>query len=670
MLCKFYMNSKYVRFIFKGHLSLICTFLAILLNISGTVIMSEEVDAEVDIKVDQPTIAISPVLNGIFFEDINYAADGGLYAEMVQNRSFEYYPVKGDKDNPNVFTPLYAWQVIERNGMTCKMAPSIAKPIHMHNPTYLRLTLSGNGEAGVANSGYDGGMPVKSGAVYNVTLHLRLNTVDAMPLNLALEAPDGATLAKASLTAHGTTWSKLETSLSVSKNEAKARLVVTSTTAGSMDIDMVSLFPCDTYKGRKNGLRKDLAEAIAALKPKTLRFPGGCIVHGSGLANAYRWKDSIGDIVQRRPNWNMWGYHQSYGLGYFEFMQFCEDIGATPLPILPCGVSCGFSKPYQVADTAELNEWVQDCIDLVEFANGPADSTWGKVRAAMGHPASFNLKYLGIGNEEHDTTSFRAVYPLFVKAMREKCPGIILVGTAGLGPGIPLLDILEKTGIDIYDEHYYEKPEWFIDNRHRFDKIPRKAPKVYVGEYASRGNKLYNALAEAVYLTGIERNSDQVVMTAYAPLLARYDYTQWKEANLIWFNAERLVLTPNYHVQHLFANHLGDRYLANTTTPNVGKASQLAISPTLVSNDGTVIIKLVNTSTESITTRVNLRGAGAIVPSAEVLILQGDKEASNDLANPLRIAPISTTQAVGASFINYAPPMSLQVLRIKTGVRR
>lgn len=647
--------------------------LAIALAAAGAAAAAEPLRADITIQGDRPGAAISPTLYGIFFEDINYAADGGLYAEMVQNRSFEYYPLKADKDKgAGSLVPLYAWQVVERGGRTCKLMATFVRSLHVNNPTYAKLTLEGDqGVAGIANTGYDGGMPVKTGAVYNVSLYARMERGAGIPLTIAIEAPDGTVLASTALAAPGTDWAKQEAALTVTKDEAKARLVVTAAGSGVVALDMVSLFPRDTYKGRRNGLRKDLAEAIAAIHPKTVRFPGGCIVHGNGLDNAYRWKDTVGDIAHRRPNWNRWGYHQSYGLGYFEYMQFCEDIGATPLPILPVGVSCGFAKPFQVADGAAMEPWIQDAIDLVEFANGPVDSTWGRVRAAMGHPAPFNLKYVGLGNEEHDTELFRAVFPRFVTALRARHPEIQIVGTSGLGPSIPLSDLMEKTGCAITDEHYYEKPEWFVDNRNRFDTVVRKAPKVYVGEYASRGNKQFNAVAEAVYLCGIERNSDQVVMTAYAPLLARYDYTQWKAANLIWFDAQALVLTPNYHVQQLFASNLGDRYLGNAVTfadgaTVDGKPPVLAVSPTLAAGDGTLYIKIANPMAVPVTARFTMQGLPGVQPQARLTTLAGDRDAANDLKTPGRIAPVDATLAVGATFTLEVPAMAVQVLRVRT----
>lgn len=629
---------------------------------------AEPLTADIAIHGDKPGVTVSPTLYGIFFEDINYAADGGLYAEMVQNRSFEYYPLLRN----GKLEPLTAWVPVERGGRTCKLGIGMQRSLHVNNPTYATLRLAGDaGSAGMANTGYGEGVPVKAGAIYDVSLYARMERGPATPLTVALEATDGTVLASAVLPAPGGEWARQEAVLTASRDELKARLVVTTATAGELYLDMVSLFPRETFRGRRNGLRKDLGEAIAAMQPKVVRFPGGCIVHGSGLDNAYRWKDTVGDVAHRRPNWNRWGYHQSYGLGYFEYMQFCEDIGATPLPILPVGVSCGFNKPYQVANDAALEPWIQDVIDLVEFANGPVDSTWGKVRAAMGHPAPFHLKYIGLGNEEQDTELFRAIFPRFVTALRAKHPEIQIVGTSGLHAGIPLFDLMARTGVDISDEHYYEKPEWYIECLNRFDALPRKTPRVYVGEYASRGNKQFNAVAEAVYLCGIERNADQVVMTSYAPLLARYGFSQWQAANLIWFDATRLVLTPNYHVQQLFASHLGDGTVPTSVTfPAVVAAGKkppvLAVSPTLSSKDGTLFVKVANPTAEPVTARFTVQGLGVIQPQAQLATLAADKDAANDLQNPERVRPVESTLAVGPAFTLEVPAMAVLVLRVKT----
>ncbi len=658
------------------------TFMAILtvaaaLARTGT---AQELTATITVQGGAPAISVSPLLYGVFYEDINYSADGGLYAEMVQNRSFEYRPiprgrVKYDVERAAAMEPLSAWQSVQRGGLSCQVTTGGESPVHPNNPTYAVLTLSdealtlvgeaGKGPAaGFANSGYDGGMPVTEGALYDVALHARCPSGSIGALRVALETADGTELAATTLPAPGAGWGKLAGELKASRSEPKARLVITAAKAGVVHLDMVSLFPRDTFKGRKNGLRKDLARAIADLKPQTFRFPGGCIVHGNGLANAYRWKDTVGDIAERKTNFNRWGYYQSYGLGYFEYFQFCEDIGAAPLPILPVGVSCGFVQPYETVSGDALQPWIQDVLDLVEFANGPVDSPWGKVRAAMGHPAPFNLVYVGLGNEEHDKPEFRAVFPKFVEALRAKHPEIKIVGTSGLSPSIPLFRFMKENKVEISDEHYYMDPPWFIANHRRFDKVPRGEPRVIVGEYASKGNAQFNAVAEAVYLTGIERNADQVVMTAYAPLLARYDYTQWTRANLIWFDATRLVKTPSYHVQHMFGTNQGDQGLKHEVAVAGDEKAVVGVSAQRVSADGTVILKFANPQEKPVKARVELAGFGRLGGRGTVITLAGAKNAVNDRRNPDAVAPVMSEIPVGASFTCELPAMSVQVLRI------
>ncbi len=527
----------------------------------------------IDIDCSKPDTPLSPHLYGLFFEDINFAADGGLYAELVQNRSFEYFPVRGNDPIGRQYHPLHAWTKVEEGRARVEMKVAGQSPLNPSNPHYLRLQFFQTGEeaggaAGVANGGYDG-IRLDEGAGYRVSLHARFSEwTGERELRVALELEDGRVCGETTLGPAAEGWTRLEGRLESSATTGggeQARLVVTTTGTGRLDLDVVSLFPEDTHGGRPNGLRPDLVAALAELNPKFLRFPGGCIVHGSGLDNAYRWKDSVGEVAARKPNWNRWGYHQTYGLGYYEYFLLCEDLGATPLPVVPVGVSCGFNEPYQVVPMDELGEWIDDALDLIEFANGPADSEWGGLRASMGHPEPFGLEYLCLGNEEHDRAEMRERFPHFVRAIREAHPEIRLIGTSGLGPGTPLYDLMAELDVHSTDEHYYEDPEWFIANQNRFDDFDRDGPKIFVGEYASRGNTLFNAVAEAAFLTGVERNGDLVDMTCYAPLLANVRHAQWNP-DLIYFDKRRVVRTPNYHVQKLFATHKGDAYLANRVT--------------------------------------------------------------------------------------------------------
>ncbi len=524
--------------------------------------------ADIHVEVDQPTVSLSPRLHGLFYEDINFSADGGLYAELIQNRSFEYYALDrrealSDKASAQ-HHPLFAWEKVERGGGNCDLRIERTVPLNRNNPNYLAVYIDEPGTGvGVRSLGYDG-IRVDQGECYDVSLYAaRLAGKKDDPLTVALESRDGKVYGSITIRSLSDDWQLYKDTIKVGQSDDQARLTLTTTGKGKLYLDMISLLPQKTFKGRKNGLRPDLAQALADLNPTFFRFPGGCIAHGCSLQNAYRWKDSVGDVAQRRPNWNRWGYHQTYGLGYYEYFLLCEDIGATPLPVLPVGVSCGFNRPFQAVPMDELQEWIDDALDLVEFANGPTSSRWGKLRADMGHPEPFNLEYICLGNEEHDTPECRERFPYFVKAIRQAYPEIKIIGTSGLGAGVPLNDLMKELNVYSSDEHYYNSPEWYLKNQHRFDEFDRNGPKIFVGEYASRGNTLFNAVAEAAYLTGIERNGDIVDMACYAPLLAHVHHTQWTAANLIWFDKRRVVKTPNYYVQQLFSRNKGDVYLKN-----------------------------------------------------------------------------------------------------------
>ena len=539
------------------------------------------VEAKVEVHLNRPSVELSPVLYGLFFEDINYAADGGLYAELVQNRSFEFYPVEGWADNSKRLHPLTAWKKVERDGGTANLEVVSDQPLNDNNTKYLKIALGGDGIAGVANSGF-GGIVLEKDAKYDFSVYARRSQDGDTPIEVWLANKEGQVLAKGSIPAVSKEWKKYELTLVAEANASGAELALTTRGGGELLLDMVSLFPQDTFKGRKNGMRKDLGQALADLNPKFLRFPGGCIAHGWGLENTYRWKDTVGDVAQRKPNWNLWGYHQTYGLGYFEYMLLCEDIGATPLPVVPLGVSCGFRPPFEFASIDDLHVWIDDALDLIEFANGPVDSEWGKLRAEMGHPEPFNLEYISLGNEEHDTPEVRERFPYFVAAIRERHPEIKIVGTSGLSEHIPLYDLMTREHVHSSDEHYYMPPTWYLDNTRRFDNFDRNKPKIFVGEYASEGNTMFNAMAEAAYLTGIERNADMVDMTCYAPLFAKYGSTQWTKADLIWFDNKQVVRTPNYYVQQMFSVNKGDVYLDNSvemakSVPDVRYAGRVGI---------------------------------------------------------------------------------------------
>ncbi|MFF7813377.1 alpha-L-arabinofuranosidase C-terminal domain-containing protein [Streptomyces sp. NPDC007945] len=536
----------------------------------------------VDAAGTGPTI--DPTMYGVFFEDINNAADGGLYAELVQNRSFEYSPV----DNRS-YTPMTAWQQTAAGGATGTLTVvDDAERLNERNRNHLRLDLAGTGGTtgrfGVVNSGYGAGIALKEGRRYDFSVWARTDNPAGTRLTVDLRTADGTVLtAPLGVTVRGDRWTRYTGTLVAKVTTAAGRLAVTAAGSGTLRLDMVSLFPRDTFKGRANGLRKDLAEKIAALDPGFLRFPGGCLVNtGSHHAyeapnwerrRSYQWKDTIGPVEQRAVNANFWGYHQSYGLGYYEYFQFAEDIGAMPLPVVPALVT-GCGQNQATDDPALLKRHVQDTLDLIEFANGPVTSTWGRKRAEMGHPKPFGLTHLGVGNEENLPDAFFTRFTEFRKAIEAEHPEIRIVsnsGPASSGATFERLwDLNRRAGVDMVDEHYYNSPQWFLENNNRYDSYDRNGPKVFLGEYASRDNRFANALSEAAFMTGLERNADVVKLASYAPLLADVHANQWRP-DMIWFDNNRSWGSTSYEVQKLFMNNTGDRVVPSraSTTPSV-----------------------------------------------------------------------------------------------------
>ena len=523
---------------------------------------------------------ISDELIGIFFEDISSSADGGLYAELLQNGSFEYNPTERDG-----WGPATAWRFIRPGHSLGRLTPRMDSPVHPNNPTYMRLLVERVGHyydfkgwtgVGLQNDGFDG-IRVKAGENYDFSAFMRNVEGDAKEVRIALVERQGRhdtkLLAEATLYATSADWQQLSATLTPAEDAAHASLQVLVLTKGTIDMDVLSLMPQDTYKG--HGLRKDLAQALADLQPKFMRFPGGCVIHGGGdgFWNTYRWKTTLGPKEQRLPLKNTWGYHQSMGLGYYEYFQFCEDLGMAPLPILPCGVSCqgangGWGMRDQAQDAVpmeEMDEWVQDALDLIEWANGDATTPWGRVRAEQGHPEPFGLKYLGIGNEERISPEFAERFKYMYERVTKAHPEIVIVGTAGPGSHHDNSDyengwkLAEELGIPILDEHYYEPRDYYLRSR-QYDSYPRdRQTKVYLGEYAAKDKKLIDALAEGLYLLHVERNADVVTMTSYAPLFARKNATNWNP-DLIYFDNERPILTCSYYIQQLFGRSSGQYY--------------------------------------------------------------------------------------------------------------
>ncbi len=496
-------------------------------------------------------------LYGLFFEDLNHAADGGLYAELLQNRSFEFQEI----DHPE-YHALTAWEKAGNDSdITCEIQTK--DPVSEKNPHYITLTvINDKKENGIRNFGFAPGVPVKKGASYRFSFYAKRERDFDQPLVALLEGADLQQYASMEMKVTGSSWEHYTGELSAAADDFAGRFALYIRGTGEISFDFVSLFPKDTFLGRENGLRKDIAVMLADMKPKFMRFPGGCLVHDGSLDkdarnSMYRWKNTIGPLKDRPARRNNWRYNQTLGLGYFEYFQFCEDIGTKPLPVLPAAYDPHHKRkePFD-----RLQPWIDDALDLIEFANGEETSPFGLVRAELGHPAPFHLEYIGIGNEEVGE-GFRERFPFFCKAIREKYPEIKIIGTSGPFAAGGEFDAgwaqSRKEEIALVDEHYYQAPEWFLANHHRYDAYPDKGPKVFLGEYASWGNEYYNALVEASFMIGLERNAKAVGLACYAPMLCNVNYINW-QPDMIWFNNHEVFGTANYYVQKLFMHHQGD----------------------------------------------------------------------------------------------------------------
>lgn len=520
------------------------------------------------VQVDQPTHPISPLLYGIFLEDINFGVDGGLNAELVKNGSFEF-PHKLMGWKPAAGTERRACRVIND------------APRRASNPNFLRLTAAGaDASSGATNEGFRG-MGVREGERYDFNAWARSEAGKPVRLTARLVDSDGGTLAETQIDVNSSEWHDVSAVLEPQRTDAKASLELSIAGPGLIDLDMVSLCPEKTWKDRPHGLRADLVQLLADLKPAFFRFPGGCIVEGSQLKYRYQWKTTIGDLADRRLLLNRWNnefrhrltpdYFQSFAVGFYEYFLLSEEIGAEPLPILNCGMACQFNSS-ELVPLEELGPYIQDALDLVEFANGPVTSTWGAKRAALGHPEPFHLKLLGIGNEQWDQ-QYIDRYKEFSRVLKERHPEIQLVSGSGPFPSDEHFKFawpqLRALDADIIDEHCYAMPDWFLKSAQRYDGYDRNGPKVFMGEYSAQSvditspnnrNNLLCALAEAAFMTGLERNSDVVVMSSYAPLFGHEQAWQWRP-NLIWFDNLLAYATPNYYVQQLFSQHRGDTVL-------------------------------------------------------------------------------------------------------------
>ncbi len=555
-----------------------------------------------------------------------------------------------------------------------------ANPIHENNPHYIALKLesSENNTPKLMNLGWEG-IPVKKGAKYDVSLFGRVAKGQSGEMTIRLEDKNGAVLASASVVLPtGKAWGKLTAVLEAHANVDDARLVLMPQAAGTYHLDLVSLFPQDTYKGRKNGMRRDLAEALEAMHPQFVRFPGGCASHGNGLDNIYCWKNTVGPLEARKPDWNIWHYHQTVGLGYFEYFQLCEDLGARPLPVLAAGVPCQNSSVGGYGQQGgipmdQMPEYVQDVLDLIEWANGdPATSKWAKMRADAGHPKPFGLTMIGIGNEDLISEVFTIRYKMICEAVKAKYPDIEIVGT--VGPFFEGSDyeygwqLAREMDLAYVDEHYYNSPGWFINNQDFYDRYARTyngkpSTKVYLGEYAShingRSNCIETALSEALYLCSVERNADIVSMTSYAPLFAKEKHTQWNP-DMIYFNNTEVKLTSGYQVQKLFGQNAGSAYLPSIVSlehPDANVQKRMGSSVVIDEASGDMILKFVNYLPVENSISYNLPAEYSQVTQAQVLT----GNLNETRAVPAKLEGITLA---GNTLQYQAPAYSLVVVRL------
>jgi len=628
--------------------------------------------ASVTVDVGKPGARINPAMWGVFFEDINFGADGGLYAELVKNRSFDF---------PQ---PLTGWNVPAESAGATRVTVRGENPASATTRHVLRVESSGDG-AVLENEGFRG-MGIRAGEGYDFSASIR--GAPGLGLTVELTAPSGEVIAAAKVPAWGTDWTRSGATLMAKRTELRARLRLVFDGSGTAEMHFVSLFPAKTWKERPGGLRADMVQALADLGPGFVRFPGGCIVEGSILDLRYQWKKTLGPVEDRPLLFNRWNaeikkrpapdYFQSFGLGFYEYFVLCEDLGAEPLPIVNCGMACQFNSG-QLAPMDELQPYIQDALDLVEFANGSATSEWGAKRAAMGHPEPFHMKMLGVGNEQWGP-QYMERYARFSKAFRERHPEIALVGAAGPSPEDPRFiyawQQMRTMKADFIDEHCYAKPEWFLDHAHRYDNYDRRDPQVFMGEYAAQSVDVVSpdnkntwgcALAEAAYMTGMERNADVVRMASYAPLFAHVDGWQWTP-DLIWVDNLRTLLTPSYHVQRLFARNRGDRVLPVALDgTSADESRRFYVSSVYDEAAGVVILKIVNALPRDSTCAVKLDGVQYLTKGTMTVLRADDLEAVNSFDYPDRVSPRETDfSPTDTKFELTLPANSLTLLRIGT----
>lgn len=663
------------------------------LALAATLCDANALTNEMTVQANKPGAQVQSTMYGIFFEDINYAADGGLYAEMVKNRSFEF------PQN------LMGWRTF--GNVQLKDDGPFDK-----NPHYVRLSYAGHAHkhTGIENEGFFG-VATKKDAAYRFSVWARCP--EGGKSVLQVQFVDNATMgenqcySEGFVEVEGKEWKKYTLEIVAKKTMPKASLRIflrapKGKGINTTDLEHVSLFPKDTWKGRENGMRKDLAQALADLKPGVFRFPGGCIVEGTDLETRYQWKNTVGPVENRPLNENRWeytfahrfypDYFQSYGLGFFEYFQLCEDFGCEPLPVLSCGLSCQYQndirdeKKVHVA-LENLDSYIQDAVDLIEFANGSVETKWGKVRADMGHPEPFNLKFLGIGNEQwdyKDNPAFTARLKKFLDVLKKKHPEIKYIGTTGPDSEGDKFDLLQprmkELKVDLYDEHFYRNEAWFLDskNRHRYDNYDRKGPKVFAGEYACHGrgkkwNHFNAALLEAAFMTGIERNADVVSMATYAPLFAHVEGWQWRP-DMIWFDNLRSFKSCSYYVQQLYGIYKGTNVLPLRMNGKVvaGDEDQngLFASSVVDKATGDIYIKVVNISNESQPVKVTLKGVKKVASAKVVTLSSTDPVAENTLDNPNKIMPKEQPVQMSANVLETNVPASTFAVYVVTPVKK
>jgi alpha-L-arabinofuranosidase len=627
--------------------------IAVLYLSGGSFAQQQTIDLVVD--VEKQGAPIQPTMYGLFFEDINFGADGGLYAELIKNRSFEF---------PQ---SLMGWNSFGKVAVRDDGAP------FERNPHYVRLSYSGHAHkhTGLENEGFRG-IGIAANATYRFSVWARTSSANtSQKIRVELIDAENNPFERKEVEITSGEWKKYEVILTPTKEEPKAKIRIFLISEGPLDLEHISLFPTDSWKGRENGLRKDLATALDELNPGLFRFPGGCIIEGTDLETRYDWKKSVGPVENRPLNENRWhytfthrfypDYFQTYGMGFYELFLLAEDMGAEPLPVVNVGLACQYQNDGEHCHVpvGELGDYIQDALDLIEFANGATSTQWGKVRAEMGHPEPFNMKFIGIGNEQWGP-EYPARLEKFIEAIRVRYPEVKIIGSSG--PQAEGKDFaylwpeMKRLKVDLVDEHYYRPPQWFLDNAVRYDSYDRKGPKVFAGEYAShhktRANNFESALTEASFMTGLERNADVVHMATYAPLLAHVEAWQWRP-DLIWFDNLRMVRTPNYYVQKLYGHHAGTNVLPLTwnQAPLTGQQGFYG-SAVIDTKKKEIIVKLSNTSQEKRHIEVSLEGMKKkmqLRPEVETILLHGGQDEENRLDTPDTIVPVSSTTTLNGS---------------------